>query len=74
MVNVTPGGKYLNVATGTMHLGIIYEKLVASAEKKELDAKTIKRYEEKFQIFIALAFALLCLETAIGERKRRVLA
>ncbi|MCD6365557.1 MAG: VWA domain-containing protein [Planctomycetes bacterium] len=74
MVNVTPGGKYLNVAIGTMDLGIIYKKLVASAEKKQLEAKTVKRYEEKFQIFIALAFALLCLETAIGERKRRVLA
>ncbi|MCD6415425.1 MAG: VWA domain-containing protein [Planctomycetes bacterium] len=71
MVNATPGGKYLNVATGTIDLGGVYEKLVASAEKKALEAKTVKRYEEKFQIFLALAFCLLCAETAVGDRRRR---
>jgi len=70
MVNVTPGGKYLNVATGTVDLGNVYEKLVASGEKKELEAKTVKRYEEKFQIFVAL----LCLEAGVGERRRRAVS
>jgi len=72
MVNATPGGKYLNVATGTIDLGDVYEKLVATAEKKELEAKTVKRYEEKFQIFLALAFILLSVETIVGERKKQV--
>lgn len=71
MVNATPGGKYLNVATGTIDLGDVYEQLVATAEKKDLESKTIKRYEEKFQIFLTLAFGLLCLEMVIPERKRR---
>jgi len=70
MVNATPGGKYLNVSTGTMDLGDVYEKLIASAEKKELEAKTVKRYEEKFQIFIALAYLLLCVEPVVSVRKR----
>jgi len=69
MVNVTPGGKYFNVATGTIDLGDVYEKLIASAEKREVEAKTVKRYEEKFQIFIALAFVLLCVEAVVGDRK-----
>jgi Ca-activated chloride channel homolog len=70
MVNVTPGGKYLNVATGAIDLGSIYTKLVANAEKKDLEAKTVKQYEEKFQVFLFAAFILLCLEIIIRERKR----
>ncbi len=70
MVNATPGGKYLNVATGTIDLGTVYQQLVASAEKLDLESKTVKRYEEKFQIFLAIAFGLLCLELVISERKR----
>ncbi|MBN1674404.1 MAG: VWA domain-containing protein [Kiritimatiellae bacterium] len=70
MANATPGGRYLNVATGTIDLGDVYEKLIASAEKKELESKTIERYEEKFQIFLAVAFGLLCVETLVGERRR----
>jgi len=72
MVNATPGGKYLNVATGTTDLGEVYVKLVASAEKKALESKTVERYEEKYQIFLAVAFALLCIEAMMSDRKRRV--
>lgn len=71
MVNVTPGGKYFNVATGTIDLGTVYRQLIAGADKKELESETIKRYEEKFQIFLGLAFFLLCLEYIISDRKRR---
>ncbi|MFC1493771.1 VWA domain-containing protein [Thermodesulfobacteriota bacterium] len=71
MVNVTPGGKYFNVSTGNIDLGTVYRQLIAGAEKKELESETIKRYEEKFQIFLSLAFFLLCLEYIISDRKRR---
>lgn len=70
MVNVTPGGKYFNVATGTIDLGTVYRQLIAGAEKKELESETIKRYEEKFQIFLSIAFFLLCVEFIVSERKR----
>ncbi len=72
IVNVSNGGKYFGVATGTIDLDSIYRKLISEAEKKELESQTIKRYEEKFQIFLALAFGLLSLEAIIGERKRGV--
>ena len=71
MANSTPGGKYLNVATGTMDLGDVYLRVIAAAEKKDLESKTVKLYEEKFQIFIGLALVLLCVEGAIGDRARR---
>ena len=70
MANATPGGKYLNVATGVIDLGDVYTQLVASAEKRNLEAKTIKQYEEKFQIFLAIAFTFLFLERLISERRK----
>lgn len=70
MVNVTPGGKYFNVSTGAIDLGTVYRQLIAGADKKELESETIKRYEEKFQIFISFAFFLLCIEFILSERKR----
>ena len=70
MVNATPGGRYFNVSTGAIDLGDVYMKLIASAEKKELESETIKRYEEKYQIFLAIGFILLCVEMIISERKR----
>ena len=69
MVNVTPGGKYLNVATGTIDLGDVYFKLIASADKKDLEALTVDRYEEKFQIFLAVAFVLLVAMLLVGDGK-----
>jgi Ca-activated chloride channel family protein len=69
MALVTPGGRYLPVATGTIDLGEVYMQLIGSAEKKELESESIKKYEEKFQVFLAVAFLLLSLEMMISERK-----
>jgi Ca-activated chloride channel family protein len=67
----TDGGKYLSVGPGmTMDLGRIYEDLIASAEKRELESATMMKYDEKFQVFIALAIVLLVGEVLIRERKR----
>ncbi|MFZ5773011.1 MAG: VWA domain-containing protein, partial [Thermodesulfobacteriota bacterium] len=67
MAEATPGGRYLPVATGAVDLGEVYLDLVASAEQKELAAKTIKRFEEKFQIFLAAAIVLLAMEGILGR-------
>jgi len=70
MVDATPGGRYLNVATGTFDLGAIYRDLLADAEKRYLESLKINRYEEKFQIFLGAAILLLLAEMALSERKR----
>ncbi len=70
MVNATPGGRYLNVATGTIDLGEVYLKLVATAEKKALESETVMRYEEKFQVFLGLMIFLLLSEMLVGDRMR----
>ena len=69
MAMATPGGRYLNVATGTIDLGEVYQQLIGSAEKKELEEETIEKYEEKFQVFIGIAFLLLGIEALISERR-----
>ncbi len=70
MVNATPGGRYLNVATGTIDLGEVYLDLVVTAEKKKLESITVQRYEEKFQIFAGIMFVLLVIDLLVNERKR----
>jgi len=70
MVDATPGGRYLNVATGTFDLGAIYRDLLADAEKRTLESLKINRYEEKFQIFLGAAILLLLAEMALSERRR----
>jgi len=70
MANATPGGKYLNVATGAIDLGDVYLKLVAGEEKRDLEAKTMTLYEEKFQIFLGVALFFLVAEMVVGERRR----
>lgn len=67
MAKATPGGRYLPVATGAIDLGEVYLDLIASADKKELESKTIRRYEEKFQIFLATAILLLIAEGLLGR-------
>jgi len=71
VVYVTEGGKYLSVGPGTtLDLGQIYENLIASAAKRELESTTMLKYDEKFQIFVALGLVLLICEALISERKK----
>jgi Ca-activated chloride channel family protein len=64
-------GACLSVSPGMdMDLGKIYESQIASAEKRELESMTMMKYDEKFQIFVALAIVLLVGEALIGERRR----
>ncbi|MHC4118003.1 MAG: vWA domain-containing protein [Planctomycetota bacterium] len=71
IVYVTDGGKFLSVGPGTtLDLGQIYESLIASAEKRELESTTMFRYDEKFQIFVALGLLFLICEAFISERRK----
>jgi Ca-activated chloride channel family protein len=67
MAEATPGGRYLPVGTGTVDLGQIYLDLIASADRGELPATTVKRHEEKFQFFVATALVLLMAEGVSGR-------
>jgi len=64
------GGTYLPVKTGTFDLDVIYEDLVASAAKRQLEETTMMEYDEKFQVFLALAILIIICEMLISERKK----
>ena len=65
------GGKFLAVRPGeTFDLGEIYEELIASAERRELESATMVKYDEKFQVFLALGIGLIVCETLLSERKK----
>ena len=70
MAAETPGGRYLNVATGAIDFGDVYQQLIATAERRDLESETVDRYEEKFQLFLAVGFLLLLGEAAMSEKKR----
>ncbi len=65
------GGRFLAVRPGeTFSLDRIYADLIATAAKRELESMTMMKYDEKFQIFLMLAIALIILEVLISERKK----
>lgn len=70
MANATEGGRYLNVSTGAIDLGDVYAKLIAGEEKRLVESRTVRLYEEKFQIFIAIALFFLVVELFVSERRR----
>jgi len=71
VVYAAEGGKYLAVGPGTtLDLGAIYEQLIAEAQKRELESAMFTKYDEKFQIFLGLAFGLIVCEAFISERKK----
>ncbi len=71
VVYATNGGKYLSVEPGTtLDLGEIYTRLIDAAEKRELESATMMKYDEKFQIFLALGIVLIVCEAMISERRK----
>ncbi len=67
----TTGGRYIGIEPGTtLDLGEIYQELVASAQKRQLESATMIAYDERFQIFLAAGIALLICEVLISERKK----
>ncbi len=61
-------GKYFNVSTGNIELDSVYAKLIQEAEQRETRAAEAVRYEDRFQIFLAIALALLTMEALVRER------
>jgi len=70
MASASSAGVYLPVATGTIELDKVYEKLVKQAPQRDYDAAEAVLYEEKYQVFLAPAIALLFAQMLIADRKR----
>lgn len=62
-------GVYFHVATGTIDLDEVYKRLVRQAEQKEMEATRSVRHEERFQVFVGGALAMLGLACIVRERR-----
>ena len=69
-IALNTGGSYVK-ATGTeFGLDLIYEEKLSKMEKREVENKMVKKYEERFQVPLGFALLLLCLEPFVRERRK----
>jgi Ca-activated chloride channel family protein len=64
------GGVFLNVGTGTIDLEKVYQDLIATADKNEVETKVIVNYRELFPWLLGAALIGLFMEVCIPERKK----
>ena len=64
----TGNGRYFRGTTAQDELEEIY-KAINTLQKKEFGVKQFTDYEDRFQYFLAVAFALLCVEFILSEKK-----
>jgi len=70
-IAIATGGSYVRATQGEFGLALLYDRSISRLEKKDIEAKMRKHYQERFQIFLAAAALLLFIEPLISERKRR---
>jgi len=70
-IALTTGGAYVRAAGAEFGLGLIYEQELSRLERREIESQMEKRYHERFQIPLAVAFLFLILEGTypLGRRK-----
>jgi Ca-activated chloride channel family protein len=64
------GGIYVRSAAGDFGMDTIYEKGIAQLQRKEYETRLQKRYFERFQWPLAIAFALLLAESFLSDRRK----
>lgn len=69
-IALTTGGSYVRATGAEFGLDLIYQEKLSKMEKRDLDSKMSKQYEERFQVFLVAGVLCLILESLIGTRKR----
>ncbi|MBF0458352.1 MAG: VWA domain-containing protein [Nitrospirae bacterium] len=69
-IALTTGGSYVRAGSAELGLGLIYDEQLSHADKKEMDEKMERRYNERFQYPLALALIFIMIEALLPERKR----
>lgn len=71
-IALATGGSYVRSGATEFGLDLLYEERLSKMEKRELESKLAKQFEERFQIPLALAFFLLIADLFISERRREL--
>lgn len=69
-IAVSTGGSYVHATPSDFGLLLLYDKSISKLEKREMEATMKKHYQERYQIFLGFAIALLMIEALFSERKR----
>jgi len=69
-IAIATGGSYVRATKSEFGLALLYDTGISKLEKRDIEAKMERQYEERFQIFIAIALVLLFIEPLIAERRR----
>ncbi len=68
-IAVDTGGVYLHATGASLALGDLYRDYIATLEKRELTSTLERRYDQRYQLPLALALLLLALEPLVGDRR-----
>lgn len=66
------GGSYVHASPLNFGLELLYDKKISQLEEREIESKQAKRYEDRFQIFLLLAFVLLSVEMCLSTYKKEL--
>jgi Ca-activated chloride channel family protein len=69
-IATTTEGAYVHGTGPSLGLDEIYDDYIGKMEKRELKSAMEKRFEDRFQIPLLMALALVVLEPLVGERRR----
>ena len=67
---ISTGGSYVHATQAEFGLVLLYDTSISKLEKRDLEAKMRKHYQERYQYVLAFAVLLLFLEPLISEKKR----
>ena len=69
-IAISTGGSYVRATQSDFGLVLLYDKSISKLEKRDIEGKMNKQYQERFQYFLGLAILFLLIEPFISERKR----
>ncbi len=69
-IAITTGGAYVYDSSPSLGLDEVYTRYISQLEKRELTSTLERRYENRFQLPLALGLILLVLEPFIRDQRR----
>ena len=63
------GGAYVRASGSLLGLDELFRDHIATLERRELESKIERRYEDRFQVPLAIALFLFVVESLIGDRR-----
>lgn len=67
---IATGGSYVHATQSDFGLVLLYDKSISRLEKRDIEAKMKKNYQERFQYFLCAAILLLLVDMLLAEKRR----